>query len=113
MTEKIVNGDYVINEETKRPVMIEYIDELLQKIAMHLTARRGSFYPDKNFGSLLRAKQLEQPKNEYALAYARQTLDEFDGVFVKSAFVKDDAVDFVLIINDDERQVSIKLENNI
>lgn len=110
MTGKIENGEYVVANFTGKINTIDYIDELLQTILLHLTARSGSFYPNKNYGSLLRVNELKQPKDKYALAYARQTLDMLDGVFVKSASVSDDAVTFNLIINDKERQVSLKLD---
>lgn len=70
----------------------------------------GKFYPNKNFGSKIKSSLLP-PVNEYAAAYAREALDRIDGVFVKSAQYKKPILTVNLIINDEERQVSIDLEN--
>lgn len=113
MTNKITNGDYEFDEEIGQVKTVDYIDEVLQTIKLNLFARRGSFYPNKDFGSLLRAEELKNPKQEYALAYARQALDRLDGVYVKLAKIVDDEMIFDLTINDNERQVSIKLEENL
>lgn len=113
MTNKIVNGDYQVGTFEFDAVKVDYIDELVQNIQIILTMRRGSFYPNKDFGSLIRKEQLGEPKEEYALAYARQALDCLDGVFVKSALVTESKITFNIDINDVERQVSIELENNL
>lgn len=88
----------------------QYIDELAKSIKFMLNVKRKKFYPNKNFGSLLREIFLE-PKSEYALSYARQALDGIDGVFVKSARIKDDKYIFNVIINGYEREVEIKNDN--
>lgn len=99
---KIVDGSYVIDENNKL-VMIEYIEELLQNALLMIGAKRGKFYPDKNFGS-----QLTSSTNEAsALAYARQSLADLDGVYVKSAKINDDKITFSLILNNEERSVVI------
>lgn len=102
MTYKIVNGSYVTDENNKL-VMIEYIEQLLQNAVLMIGAQRGKFYPDKNFGS-----QITSCVNEAsALGYARQSLADLDGVFVKSAKINDGKITFSLIINDEERSVVI------
>lgn len=85
----------------------QYIDALVESAKVLLNAQRGNFYPNKNFGSLLKTV-CRQPKDEYALAYARQALDSIDGVFVKSAICLDDKFVFDLLINNQQRQVEIK-----
>lgn len=110
MTNIIVNGDYVKQNNSLR--QIEYIDELLQNAKLLLTASRGHFYPNKNFGSAIREIS-QEPKAEYALAYARQALDQLDGVCVKSAELNNARWCFTLDINGEERQVTVELENNL
>ncbi len=110
MTNKIVNGDYVIsNGETER---IEYIDELLQNAKILLTASRGCFYPDKDFGSSIK-RTGRILTGEYELLYARQALDTLDGVYVNQAEIKNSQLCLTLEINDEERQVTLDLESNI
>lgn len=119
MTQLLENGDYVMNSENDNFVMIDYIDELLQTAKINLTVRRGSFYPNKNFGSSIHLAVDKSPIEEYISAFARQALDCLDGVLVKSVELVDidgstdkNAI-IHLIINDEERQVSIKLEDNV
>ena len=109
MADKLINGDYV--KENNTLIKIEYIDELLQNAGLVLNAERGRFYPNKNFGS--RIKEAAGRPAEYALAYARQALDGIDGVFVCSASQSGNSVVLKLMINGEEREVSIALENNI
>lgn len=77
------------------------IDEILKNAVRCLTVKRGSFYADKNFGSKIRASQ----SNAEILAYARQSVDWLDGVFVKSAVKNKNFVTFVLTVNGEERSV--------
>lgn len=108
MTYKLVNGDYEKAEGSKDLEKCEYIDELLQSISMVLYARRGGFYPNKDFGSSIRTA-LSEPKAGYIAAYARQALEGIDGVFVKEAEPNPGSVRITLMINDTERRVSINL----
>ena len=110
MTNKIVNGDYVVSGGTAEQT--EYIDELLQNIKILLTADRGSFYPDKNFGSSIKASG-SKLTNQHALLYARQALDTLDGVYVKEAELSGTQLCFKMEINNEERQVTLELEHNI
>lgn len=112
MTNKIVNGDYVKCADKTDLQRVEYIDEVLQNIKLLLTASRGSFYPNKNFGSNLKRINA-QPFEEYALAYARQALQCVDGVRVVKARLNNNTLNFDVIINEEERQVTLELENNI
>ena len=114
MTELIYNGDYskqkyFVSELTR----IEHIKELVQNAKIILTARRGCFYPDKDFGSLIRSTALIEPREQYALLFSRQAIDRIDGVYVKSASIDGNNLILNLIINDEERQVSLELENNV
>lgn len=112
MTELIENGDYVKCDDKTGLKKTQYTDELLQNIKILLTARRGKFYPNKNFGSHIR-EITGEPKAEYALNYARQAVSSIDGVYVKSAHIGSAEIVFTLEINDEERQVSVNIDNNI
>lgn len=112
MTELIENGDYVRCNDKSDLKKTEYIDGLLQDIKLILTAERGKFYPNKNFGSHIRAAAGE-PVAEYAVVYARQAVSSIDGVYIKSADVIGDKIIFTLTVNNEERQVSVNIENDI
>ena len=104
MTEKIINGDYVKDGDGLAEV--QYIEELLQNAVIALQAHRGSFYPDKNFGSQL--KNAGSESEFLAACYARQALSGFDGLCIKSAKIKDNGYAFTVLVNDQERQVLIR-----
>lgn len=108
----IFSGDYIKCSDKTDLERCEYIDEIVQNIRLVLTAKRGRFYPNKNFGSLL-SKICDEPKNEYAAEFAAQALEQINGVFVKSASIKDNALFLNLTINGKERQVILKIENNL
>lgn len=80
----------------------DVIEEILKNAVRCLTVKRGGFYADKNFGSKIRASQ----SNAEILAYARQSIDKLDGVFVKSAVKNKNSVTFVLTVNGEERSVT-------
>ncbi|MFR5875365.1 MAG: hypothetical protein ACLUFN_02620 [Eubacterium sp.] len=112
MTELIENGDYVKCEDKTHLKKTDYIDELLQNIRLILTAKRGKFYPNKDFGSYIR-DNAEEPKADYALNYARQAVSSIDGVYIKSSAMKENEIIFRLTVNGEEREVSVNIENNI
>lgn len=112
MTEKIINGDYILADGKDNVQSVEYIDEIIQTIKMLLVTRRGRFYPNKDFGSLLQSN-LPQPSDEYALAYARQALEGLDGVFVSTARVDNGVIYLDVIINSEEKQVIQQIGNYI
>lgn len=113
MTEKIVDGDYVKSDIKTDLIRVENIDEILQNIVQLIPVHRGSFYPNKNYGSNLFRLDSTAPIDEYALSYIRQAVDSIDGVYVKSVKLEDDALLTTFIINDEERQALIKIENNL
>lgn len=112
MTQRILNGDYVKDIDTQGLQTVEYMDELVQVIKMLLITHRGQFYPNKDFGSMLRC-ELPAPAQEYALAYARQALEGLDGVFVRSANVQNGIIIVDLVINGEEKQVEQSFEDYI
>lgn len=108
MTNRIVDGDY-IKTHLDRLETIDNEQELIQTAGQILYARRGSFYPNKDFGSMIRLGELKKPELEYALSYARQALDTLDGVYVKSVNSESDGLVFDLMINETEGRVEVKL----
>jgi homoaconitase/3-isopropylmalate dehydratase large subunit len=108
----IENGDYVKSDENKDLKNVEYIDEILQNVAIVLNARRGKFYPNKDFGSYI--KNIEnEPKAEYALNYARQAVSSIDGVYVKSVDIDDKEMIFTMIVNEKEGLVRVKVGDDV
>ena len=108
---KLSNGEYIKDGEGKL-VTVEYIEELVQNAALALTAKRGRFYPDKNFGSRLSGLNRE-PFEEYAAAFIRQALYDLDGVFVKKVIKNEENIEVILIINDEEKEVILPIEQEI
>lgn len=109
MINRIENGDYVKSEDTGI-LLIEYIEAALQNVRSALECRRGEFYPDKNFGSKINAEK-KAPYEKYALCYARQAVNDIDGVYIKSAEIKDGGAVFTVLINNEERQVAVNESN--
>lgn len=104
MTPEISNGDYVKSGNTLKE--IDFIDELLQDIALNLKTARGRFYPDKNFGSDIFS--LNAKDEIYAACLARQAVSNINGVYIKSVKIIDKNFEFTVIINNLERKVLIK-----
>lgn len=112
MAYKLVNGDYIISPGKSTPDECFYIDELAQNAFVLLTTKRGKFYPNKDFGSLIYAID-ESLKAAYLDAAARQAVDSLDGVYIKNvSYSGNDAV-IVLTANDTERTVIIQNEDNL
>ncbi|MBE6816906.1 MAG: hypothetical protein E7520_04295 [Ruminococcaceae bacterium] len=111
MTDKLINGDYALVPDTKALTQCDYTDELLQNAAILLSAHRGKFYPDKNFGS--RIYKATQPLEESIAAYAVEALGTLDGVYVKSVSIDGSAAYIRLMINNTEKGVLLNLEHNL
>lgn len=77
------------------------IDELQRCAKIALITPKGSFYPDKNYGSKINYSQ----NTALILAQARLAVSELDGVYVKSVEKTDGVIVFNLTVNDEERQV--------
>ena len=108
MDNKIKDGDWQI--ENSYAVTVDGMKELLQRVEMRLRTRRGEFYLDKNFGSLLyKLNNCGDEKELLALEYARQALEEMEQVFVTKCIIENGTVKVVLIIQDVEKEVIIKL----
>lgn len=87
-------------------------DTVLTDCITALICPLGEFYPNKDYGSRIR-RSLAEPDKEKLLCYARQALSRMDGVFVKTAAWDGTNIIFTLMINDEERQASIPIEQNI
>jgi len=107
MTNKIENGDYV-KTENSGVLQIDYIEEVLQNVWLAMCCERGRFYPDKDYGSHLK-ESLLFPKEQYILAFARQSAEDLDGVYIKSVDINEGSAVFTVLVNDDERRVSFEL----
>ncbi len=105
MTPEINNGDYVKSGKTLKE--IEYIDELLQNVALNIRTEKGKFYPDKNFGSHIFSAEYKTDK--YIIGLARQAVSSLNGVYIKSVKITDKSFEFTVIVNNLERQVFIKV----
>lgn len=69
---------------------------------------RGRYYPDKNFGSHI-LECAKDAESQELLAYARQAVSDFDGVYVKNVQTDGSGALFTLLINELQRQVKITL----
>lgn len=84
------------------------IEQTLKSCYYALGCPLESFYPDKNYGSLL--SSIKDKTDMYsALSFARRALADIDGVYVKSVNAADGKYIFDILINDMERQVTITL----
>lgn len=81
------------------------IEKLLSDCLCALYCPRKRFYPKKDYGSQIRCFQ--DLSEKYLLAYARQGLSDFDGVYVKSVNKEQSGITFNLLINDEERTVTM------
>ncbi|MGN1329013.1 MAG: hypothetical protein ACI4V4_04860 [Eubacterium sp.] len=90
---------------------VDEAEKLLSDCVCSLYCPRKRFYPKKDYGSQIRLyKDLSE---EYLLAYARQGLSDFDGVYVKSVKKEQSEITFNLLINDEERTVTIPYETDL
>lgn len=78
---------------------------------MQMNTERGSFYPDKDYGS--RLSSLQRPIMAYALAYAGQALSASDGIFVTCAEQQGGTLVLTLQINDEEGRVNYRIHENV
>lgn len=112
MTQLIENGDYIRCDDCSGLKSVEYFDEVLQNVKIVLSTGRGKFYPNKDFGSYLKMC-LSEPREEYALAYARQAVSSMNGVYIKDVKINDDEMIFTVIINDMQGEVRVKVGDDI
>lgn len=85
----------------------DFIDSILCDCVMAVVCPLGEFYPDKDYGSQI--KNWAGIDSDILLAYARQAVNEIDGVHIKSVKAENNKALFNVVINDSERQVSIDI----
>lgn len=102
--QKIQNGSYIEAQDGEF-ISVDYIDGLLQNAFLRLKAKRGRFYPNKNFGSKIYELGTGSPL--LALALARQAVSDLDGVYIKECISDNGEYIFDLFVNNEERQVRI------
>lgn len=83
------------------------IEQAVNSCYYALNCPLESFYPDKNYGSLLSSIKNKTDLHS-ALNLARRALADIDGVYVKSVDLADENYIFNILINDVERQVTIR-----
>ena len=111
MTYRLIDGDYAL-DGNGGIATVSGREALLQNAVQALTARRGRFYPNKEFGSRIR-EELQEPENAYALAFAQQALDAMHGVFVTKAEKNGNRIIFRLFLNNREEEVAICFEDDL
>lgn len=84
------------------------IENILKNCVVAMKCPRGRYYPDKNFGSHILECSTNAESQEL-LAYARQAVIDFDGVYVKNVQMDGSGALFTLLINELQRQVKITL----
>lgn len=109
MDNKIENGDWAVTRNTLSVVYGE--DEMIGHVEARLSAKKGRFYPNKDFGSLLYTLKDSQDENKdmLALQYSRQALSDMSGVFVEKAIVADDEAKIKIAFDNRSKEVIIKL----
>lgn len=88
--------------------MNDCINSVIEDCIVAIMCPRGEFYPDKNYGSKIKfaGSAIDEDR---LLCYARQALNDMDGVYVKSVCKTDGTAQFILSVNNEERQVTVEL----
>lgn len=77
------------------------VEKIISACIHRVRCKRGSFYPDKNYGSLIRADM----DMSNLLACIRQATSQLDGVYIKSVQKQNGKLIIDITINDSERRV--------
>lgn len=104
MVAKIVDGDY--KTENSNIMQVDYIEEVLQNAFVAIKTKRGRFYPNKNFGSYIDMVDNTDMLG-YILSFARQAVDEIDGVYIKSVKKTNDGFIFKVVVNSKEGEITV------
>lgn len=109
MDNKIENGDWQIKRSSV--VVVHGEEEMMGHIEARLCAKKGLFYPDKDFGSLLYTLKdsEEETKDMLALQYARQALSDIPGVLVEKATIDENEAKIKIAFDNRSKEVIIKL----
>ncbi len=89
--------------------MIRDVETAVQNSVTAIVCPLGKFYPNKDYGSCV----INASDAGMLLASARQAVGSIDGVYVKNVTVSNGTAEFTLVINDEERSVSVDLEQNV
>lgn len=88
MDTAICNGDF-IRDSKGRPIELTGYDELLQRVLIRLTIKKGSFVYDKSLGSrLYTLKSTDGNLKENALALIREALVDINEVSVDDVLIR-------------------------
>lgn len=109
MAIQLIDGDYQ-NTPDHRLTEVHGMEELLQNVRIALQAKRKRFYPDKDFGSRI-STATHEPLAEYITAYACQALERTDGAYVIKSEITGSIAAITVLLNSQERQVSINLND--
>lgn len=93
----------IIDEDISRYADVESV---IKDCVMAILCRHGRFYPNKNYGSIIAENELNS-----ILAGARYAVRDIDGVVIKSGQMIDGSAELKIIVNDEERSVTVKIEN--
>lgn len=93
----------------KETTVCEDVESVLKSCETALKCPLGKFYPNKNFGAIVAVSN----DTDALLASARQALAKTDGVYVKNALLKGTTVCFEILINNEERTVSVDFEKDL
>lgn len=106
---KIENGDWVYRNDSID--IVRGVNEIMGHVEARLYAKKGKFYPNKDFGSLLFTLKDSQDENRdmQALQYARQALSDMPDIFVEKATVDGGEAIVTIIFDGSEKEVIIKL----
>ena len=113
MDTAISNGDFLLDSRN-RPIKISGLGELLQRVLIRLSVKKGSFIYDKNLGSRLYTlnSQVNNVQSK-ALSLVCEALNDMTEVVVKSVLAEfiDDGeklqLDVLLSVNGNEEDVVI------
>lgn len=93
----------IIDEDVSR---LADVESVIKDCVTAILCRQGRFYPNKNYGSVIAENELNS-----ILAGARYAVRDIDGVIIKSGQMIDDGAELKIIVNDEERNVTVKFEN--
>jgi hypothetical protein len=86
----------------------EQLHMILQNCFRALSCPRGSFYPNKNYGSQLKASD-NTLTEQMAMNYAIQAVSDFDGVLINDVELGENYIKFFVLINNEMGQVIVEI----
>lgn len=106
---QIKDGDWV--HSGGRLETVSGREEAAQHAALRLSAKRGRFYGNQNLGSFLYTlTQTEEPQRSIlAMQYARQALEDMNGVWPQRVVWEDGAPAFILSVQGEDMEVRVRL----